>query len=321
MSLAGRGGETKEWQLNPVESSTADQSADATGAVDSLPIEVRTLLRAAGMQAEAVLEITRLTSPLQKKRNFRVDTTDGRRVKARLFPTTERRQRVAALMPLLAGLPFARILAHGGRVTLEEWIEGNALDPLAVTVALARQAGDILGSLHTRGGYDDTYCAGMPDTRALLERLDRHLEVVQLHGAASAKQCRQLAMLARDHCPDSLDSGLIHADFCLDNMVLTASGELFLVDNEDLRVGVLDYDLARCWSRWPMTPGQRRAFLEGYEHYRSASAFTAHKGFWGVIALVMSLQVFLRHGHSRLDLQEALLHLARGATEDLWPRS
>jgi len=272
------------------------------------------------MQADTVLEITRLTSPLQQKRNFRIDTTDGRRVKARLFPTPERRQRVTSLSPLLAGLPFSRILADGGRVTLEEWIEGSALDPRAVTDAAAGRAGEILGSLHIRGGYDDAHCAGMPDTDALLERLDRHLGVLRHHGAASEEQCRQLAMLARDERPGILDSGLIHADFCLDNMVLAASGELFLVDNEDLRVGVLDYDLARCWSRWPMTAGQRHAFRTGYERYRSTSCFTAHNRFWAVIALVMSLQVFLRHGRTRPALQQALLRLARGDGEGFWPQ-
>ena len=64
--------------------------------------------------------------------------------------------------------------------------------------------------------------------------------------------------------PERPIHGIVHGDFAPENLVIDAAGALHAIDNEVVRIGILDLDLARTWSRWPMAGPTWVAFLAAY---------------------------------------------------------
>jgi aminoglycoside phosphotransferase (APT) family kinase protein len=92
--------------------------------------------------------------------------------------------------------------------------------------------------------------------------------------------------------------GLVHKDFCRENMVVSPDGVVRVVDNETLAVDCPDYDLTRTWYRWPMDPAQAVAYLAGYRRHRSTETLARHFPFWAVAVLSESALFRLRRGLS-----------------------
>lgn len=276
----------------------------------------------AGLDGEiaSAQELTQLTSERQRRASFKLTFTDGRLYKARLHASTESGSLVARLSPLLRDLPFAQVIAVKGRTTIEEWIEGVPLQTPEVTDEQAYRAGSLLGSLHTLTAIPAGLVADPPDVDWHLRQMETHLAAISGHLADESQLCKSLVELARRHRPDTLEAGLIHVDFSADNIVVTGQGDLVVIDNEHLQVGALEYDLARCWSRWPMSASRRQAFRKGYHQHRSLGQFMANQQFWAIGALSLSLLVHLEHGRANQAALDALHRLARGETDQFWPR-
>jgi len=85
--------------------------------------------------------------------------------------------------------------------------------------------------------------------------------------------------------PDEATIGLIHTDFCPENLVQHRGSKLCSVDNESLQLGYLAYDLARCWYRWPLQGAEGAAFIKAYEDMRESSDFREHFPFWFISVL------------------------------------
>jgi Ser/Thr protein kinase RdoA (MazF antagonist) len=222
----------------------------------------------------AVEPIGRLVSPLSARAAFKLRLADGSLLKARRLESEQRCATLADLAPLLEGLPFNRALAFRGAALLEQWIPGRPFADADATPQRLAEAGALLGRLHRL----QLPATPRPATKATPARLLRKVEA-QLH------QLSELALLSADdvstllveagRClPETLETGLVHHDFCAENLIISADGDLCVVDNEDLRVGPLDADLARTFLRWPMNSTQRAAFLSGYRR----TAATRHTG-------------------------------------------
>jgi len=288
--------------------------------VSELGSDLEALVHRLGGETARAESITRLASPRQPKAHFKLTLEDGRQFKARRYESQDKRRRVTDLAPLLDGLPFSRIVCAQGRATLEEWVEGTPLHATAVTERQAGHAGALLGAVHARTGIPEDYRSGSPGMDEQLQKISSHLDRISRAAEKLCGLCETLEQLAYELQPSSIESGLIHADFCADNMIVTEDGNLVVVDNEDLRVGPLDYDLARCWSRWPMTESQRDAFCEGYKQHRSLDTFMNNRHFWAIRALALSLAVHLKHGRSNQAVLLSLQRLAAGDEDQFWPR-
>lgn len=190
----------------------------------------------------------------------------------------------------------------------------------AVTEQQGRDAGQLLGLLHTLDGVPGDAEAEIVGAHLPLERINRHLDQISRAAVELSPLCEKLAKLARESETSAFDWGLIHSDFSVDNMILDEDGQIIVVDNETLKMGPLDFDLARCWSRWPMIQTVRKAFIEGYQLHRSLESFNENRQFWAIRALVQSLAVHMNHGRTNCPVLEALRHLVAGETEHIWPR-
>src|SRR5262249_50894963 len=122
----------------------------------------------------------------------------------------------------------------------------------------------------------------------------------------------------RAHVPDHQETGIIHRDFCGENLVLDPLGTPHIVDNGTLTVDAYHFDLARTWYRWPMTSAERRAFEAGYAACGDLASYRAHFPFWAVAVLVEAalFRHYAKTRGRRIPIQrliELLSVLDRGA--------
>ncbi len=268
---------------------------------------------------EHAQEITSLQSPLQTRASYKLTFSDGLVIKGRRFTSLERSVRATALATLLEDLPFNRVLASRGIGRIEQWIEGQVLHAEMLTDSLAAWAGDLLGSVHTITAFNSLDVAAPPENSWYLGKIEFNLDEIVHRGALERDTARRIVQIAARSQPHTMNSGLIHSDFCAENIVATPEGEFFVVDNENLRLGSLDYDVVKCWCRWPMTNSARRAFCDSYERHRSLESVFDHLRFWAICALTQSARVRTKHQSLAQPLLDALVRVSLGETDHLWP--
>jgi len=249
--------------------------------------DLTALVEAQGSPPLEVQPNGRLVSTTSARAAFRVRLADGRLLKARRVESAQRAATLAAIWPLIASLRFSPGLACAGNALLEAWLPGAPLDATTMTRARLEEAGDLLGRLHRLVlPTAADFAPKVPQTPArLLRRVERHLLTLVDLGLLSRAQGRGLLDKATRSLPPRLDAGLIHHDFCAENLIVSPDGNLWAIDNEDMRFGPLDADLARCFLRWPMSPADQDAFWTGYCRYRSGEPYAAHWPFWSIWAL------------------------------------
>lgn len=280
--------------------------------------DLQILVRQLGIEIDSAEEITCLTSARQRKASFKLTLTDGRLFKARRFRTLDRFSSAVALAPFIEDLHFSRIVAAHGMASIEQWIAGSPLSADAVSERQANWAGALLGQLHTITDLPPDLLARAPAGSWYNNKINTHLTALVARGALEPALAEKIFELALERQPATFDVGLIHGDFCADNMVISDNGEIFVVDNESLGLGAFDYDIARCLTRWPMNEALRKAFVEGYQRHRSLQVFSSHLEFWAIKALSLTVYVHFNHNRSCEPSLAALKQIVGGAGDRLW---
>jgi len=259
---------------------------------------------------------------------FRLTCADGSTWKIRRLPSEARAEQMQRLTAL-AGRDFSQVLARVGDTVLEEWIPGHALPASAgLDAALVERCGAMLGRLHSAAPpgppphdglaapADATVTPATAVTSAVA-RIEAHLRETAAFCVLGPPTLRTVRRALEEFRPAQASTGLVHVDFCGENLVETAEGRLVCVDNATLRLAQHDHDLGRTWYRWPLDAAGRRAFLAGYETGRSAADFLAHFPFWALDALLLSIAFRAQLGLAGVQqpvarLEALLAGLARG---------
>ena len=251
------------------------------------------LIRARPERLISLTEISTLPSPVRRRAAFRLDFEGGLTLKGRRLESPARAQRVEHILGLTGdGVP--RTLDRRGEALLLPWVEGRTLallDPIPAA-ALAR-CGRILGALHQLDTPEWREIR-IPALGDLLAKLRRDTGILAAANELDIGLGRAAVEAAAALVPRHARSGIIHKDFCAENIVLDASGSPVSIDNAALSVGPYDLDLARTWYRWPMSPSDRSRFLRGYEEYRDCVSFMKHFAFWAICVLTGSASNRLR---------------------------
>jgi hypothetical protein len=251
-----------------------------------------------------ITTLTTLPSRSRSRASFRLDLLDGRVVKARRFDSVAEAERVERLSRFLDRRFFPKVLALRGAALLTEWAHGAPLRTTADGEALFQRAGTVQAAMHCRTLPPGLLRAARSAEAGREARLDRGLHELVRRGALSARRARRAWATALAHVPARRGVGLVHGDFCAENMVRGVDGRLRVVDNEALSVGACDYDLARTWYRWPMTDSQAAAYYDGYANRRGPDGFLATFPYWAVMALVDAavFRVLARTRDARMPL-------------------
>lgn len=212
--------------------------------------------------------LTTLPTPRLARCAFRVELSDGRTVKVRRLLLESRVDEVYAIRQQLSR-QFAPILHRVGPVLIEEWVEGQSLGE--DSSAYLGAAAALLRTLHQQQSVQAGDCA------VYLQELEAGLSLLETSQELSHRQTSALRELALASAPERVGETLIHTDFCADNLILTAGQELVVIDNEALRLGPVEFDLARVLYRWPMGEESWKLFLD---HYGAADP----SPFWHVLA-------------------------------------
>jgi thiamine kinase-like enzyme len=224
---------------------------------------------------------------------YRIALVSGATIKARRL---EDEATARALCDLRRELPpaFVPVLARHGRVLLEPWIDGEELHGRSPSEEELAAAGALLAALHTL-----TTAAGQPvrataTTALWRERSDRALADTVRRGALDARVQERLGAALARLDPGTTIVGLVHTDFCGENMVVDASGALHVVDNERVSVDALGYDLGRTWARWGLTDPEWALFAAAYAARGAPPEALAALAFWRLVATATAAAVRLR---------------------------
>ena len=222
----------------------------------SVPAEVEDALAAEGMSDADVALISPLGARKGRRPTYRATSRD-RTIKLRLLDSS---QVAGELERLSAGLDgaFVPIVGRHGRVTVEPWIDGEALTGKADEV---ERAAEVLGRLHATTAAASLAPAAASRWLAAADsdlRLLHHADLVgELLAARVGRQLDELRRTMTTTC-------VIHRDFCPENLLVTGDGDIRVIDNEWLALGPPAYDLGRTLHRWTLDDDSWRRFLAAY---------------------------------------------------------
>lgn len=273
--------------------------------------DILAALCSAGLCGVAAVPVTGL--PGTSAATFRITLADGNLVKVRRCTRPERLRRAAALLQALNHdqLPAVRFLA--GRIAIEDWIVGTPLGERALSPGHLDRAAALLADLHTTPSLAGQALLKSRTTRPLRQQAELHLARLEAAAALTPKQCRNLSALLHRHDPGRAVVGLTHNDFCGENLVERDGGKLYAIDNEGLRLGFLEFDLARTWYRWSLPDEAWQRFLSGYST-RCAEPIAANAPFWRITAVVKS--AFVRVIRRKTALADVPLRILRALAAD-----
>ena len=170
-------------------------------------------------------------------RAFKLRVRD-RPVKCYECETAERARMVHQATQILEsqGIPIPQILGVVGRVVFAEWVEGQLL-PGRLNRALREKMAGYQARLHL--AEVAASCEGPKEAERLV-----HLNWLLRRMAASTRryvspeQVKTLSRAINRLIPPGLRTEIVHPDFIPSNIVVTSSGELVIVDNEFLGIGL-----------------------------------------------------------------------------------
>ena len=201
---------------------------------------------------------------------------------------------------LRQGIPIPRIYAVNGNLVFSEWIEGDVLV-------------DLTGRplLHQMAIYQSRIHSVELDLRQPSDERFVHLEwlLQRLRLSAAAyldrNSLERLSQSVMDIIPTTLRVGIIHPDFMKSNIVLNPKGELVIVDNEFLGVGMgFEFDLINTVkSYFSEDRSLQETYLQYYEKNNQCGTFYTYSDFWEICFLAKIVGKRFRDG----KIDEALL--------------
>lgn len=268
-----------------------EQNPPSNGPMPEVAV-LEPLLAGAGLVPEKCRLLDSWSRP-GGKTLLQLQSPGGTLLKVRSFPTLAAASAMVRLRERLGAHPgFARVLACNGTHVLEEWVEGVGLSASGVSTHQARAAGALLADLH-RIPLPHGHPAEAPVQPLLEQGLSRLQELAHSDVLPPAVATR-LAEDLQARSPRLAHQGLMHFDFCGENLVWSEERGVVSIDNERLRIGPVAFDLGRSLARWPLPPEARAAFLAGYSS-SGGPAESSHRPFWLLLAYVTSAWFRARH--------------------------
>ncbi len=260
---------------------------------EPLDAEIAIALDRAGLRVRDFRQISTMRSRATGRSAYRIDLESGCTIKARRVEDEETARR---LFEIRRDLPEAFAAAFGryGAVLLEDWIEGEELSDAVPADAHLVEAGSLLAHLHATKMVAGHPMHEVRSTAALRAEVEAALRAIRAAGGLDEPDALRIRDSLERLDPGRARLGLVHTDFCGENMVVDRTGRLRVVDNERVGVGILGVDVARARYRWDLP-------FPAWERFRSAYAARApfaepleYLGFWSIVAVVKSAALRLR---------------------------
>jgi Ser/Thr protein kinase RdoA (MazF antagonist) len=221
-------------------------------------------------------------------------------LKVRSFPSSDAAAAMVQLRGLIGEHPgFAHVLACRGPYVLEEWVEGAVLEGREISPAQAQACGTLLAELHLTAL--PAHSPSRPQGSELAAESRARLHELAAAGALTTLESTRLAEGLLAQVPADVRQGLIHFDFCGENLVWAEGRGVVSIDNERLRMGPFAYDLGRTLALWQLPEQAQQAFLSGYLA-AGGPAEDSNRAYWILVALITSAWFRVRHDPVRAEL-------------------
>lgn len=243
------------------------------------------------------------------RRAYRIDLTGGRILKARrLEDEITARQLFEMRQEVPTG--FARVLHCHGAVILEAWIEGEDLSQRCATTRHLIEAATLLACLHATPQVFGRPLPATQSTAAEREMAEHARWRLATDGHLPPAEGDGIGAALEQLDPKQALIGLVHTDFCGENMVIDPDGRLHVIDNERMGLGALGLDVARTWYRWMLPPAAWECFRTNYQARMAHDDGLRHFVFWALVATLKSAILHLRLDTTRAHVPiECLRHI------------
>jgi thiamine kinase-like enzyme len=239
------------------------------------------------------------------KQTFRVELADGSTVKARSMVRPDHAAEWLTLRRQVGERRYlASLLAASGAWVIEEWVDGTPLCDGPATASDIEEAAAMLAELHALPYPPSS--AGVDVVAQALARIETLLAALLARRAIGMEDARLLSSQAHATPPSVVHAGVMHYDFCPENLVRHAVRGLVSIDHEWLQVGALEMDLARLLARWPLDPAAQGRFVSAY--HASGGRGTGDLTFWTLYVDILAAELRVRRGFS--DAEDAIRRLA-----------
>jgi hypothetical protein len=232
-----------------------------------------------GLRARSLVPISPPGDGKRGRCAYRAKLADGRTLKLRRLESAETAEQLVALRARLESA-FAPVISRHGAVLIEEWIEGVPLSAAAAGPHL-EAAGALLARHHLT---DASGAPGVLETREWRALAEHQLESLAARGALAPGVVTSLRDELRRSDPGRAPAVLIHRDFCPENMLIDAAGNIRVFDNEWQALGPAGFDLGCTFSRWPMAEASQAAFAGAYR--AAGGADPGPLSFWRIAAIL-----------------------------------
>jgi thiamine kinase-like enzyme len=256
-----------------------------------IPDPIRSLLLSWGKTPVGIFDVTGRAS-VAEKRAYRVSFEDGSKAKARVLMGGDHAARWCELRRSVGGRMFlSSMLWSEGNAVLEEWIEGDVLPRTAPQDHLLEEPAGVLARMH----QIEVPGRGVVDASAEVRTYGPLLSSLALASAISTEAELQLAAKLSRLAPARMHVGLAHHDFCGENLVLQSSRGVVSIDHEWMRVGSLDFDVARAIRQWSLPDAGSDVFLRRYAA-AGGPVDIANLDFWLLANDIFASEVRVRRG-------------------------
>jgi aminoglycoside phosphotransferase (APT) family kinase protein len=255
-----------------------------------LETEILAALEQSGIHIRSFIRISNFHLTPNGRSCYRIDHDHGI-VKARLLEDEPAAQQLAAFRRELPD-DFTPLVSQHGRVLIEEWIDGNPLPDMPGHHWPAI-AGAILGDLHARPTFGQSTLHEMHTTEDHHLAAQQSLRRIAITGALGEKDVARLERILQRYDPLQATYGLVHFDFCGENMVIDRAGRLRIVDNERIGLNSLCNDLMRTWYRWALPAPEWDSFCNAYTSRLPFPNPPDSFPFWKIVAIARSAELRL----------------------------
>ncbi len=269
---------------------------------------------ALGSKIAEVAPISPLRGRHRPRTAFRLTLADGRRLKLRRMRSPERAADLARLVERLRDLGIPQVVLSRAEALVVDWLDGTPFNEGLDPSGRREEAARLLGRIHATATFDGLALPVARPTAPELLAMAEELAFLVRARRLDSDTTERLLAAARARDPGRSLHGIVHGDFCVENLVIDGDDRLRVVDNEGIEVGPLAWDLARVWSRWPMPESAWERFLAAYRSAGGADVDGPELAVWKIRSLVRS--AWYRVGY-RLAGDDAALARLRSLLERL----
>ena len=179
-------------------------------------------------------------------------------------------------------IPIPRILAVVDHIVFAEWINGKPLSGSDSQVMWQRMASYQARIHQASFSLSDALSHRFIHLEWLLERL---MDASRAHVSRTQVQASSQAL--RELTPPGLKAGIVQPDFIKSNLVVTSTGELMIVDNELLGIGLgFEFDILNTSHVTSASDdAKRRRYLDAYAKFGDLGTLNEHEAFWDLCYL------------------------------------